>query len=43
MNAHVLLNYLTSCGKEIKYKACRAFYPFFVTSLISTIIQAHEC
>ena len=30
-------------GKEINCEACRAFYPFFATSLINSIIQEHEC
>ena len=30
-------------GKEIKCEACRAFYLFFATSLINSIIQEHEC
>ena len=29
MSAHVLLNLLTSWGKEIKCEACRAFYLVF--------------
>ena len=43
MSAHVLLNLLTSWGKEIKCEACRAFYLFFATSLINSMIQEHEC
>ena len=43
MNAHVLLDYQTSWGKEIKYEACRAFYCLFATSLINLIIQDNEC
>ena len=42
----VLMFYLinwTSWGKEIKCEACRAFYLFFATSLINSIIQEHEC
>ena len=39
MSAHVLLNLLN----EIKCEACRAFYLFFATSLINSIIQEHEC
>ena len=46
MNAHLWI-----WEKEIKCKACRAFYPFFTTSLIiliinsiiNSIIQEHEC
>ena len=43
MSAHVLLNLLNELGKEIKYEACRAFYLFFATNLINSIIQEHEC
>ena len=43
MSAHVLLNLLTSCGKEIKCEVYRAFYHFFTTSLINSIIQENEC
>ena len=43
MSAHVLLNLLNDLGKVIKCEACRAFYHFFATSLINSIIQKHEC
>ena len=43
MSAHVLLNLLNDLGKKIKCEACRAFYLFFATSLINSIIQEHEC
>ena len=43
MSAHVLLNLLNELGKVIKCEACRAFYLFFATSLINSIIQEHEC
>ena len=43
MSAHVLLNLLNELGKEIKCEACTAFYLFFATSLINSIIQEHEC
>ena len=44
MSAHVLLNLLkTSWEKEIKCEACRAFYLFFASSLMNSIIQEHEC
>ena len=43
MSAPVLLNLLTSWGKEIKFEACRAFYLFLATSLINSIIQEQEC
>ena len=37
MNAHVCWE------KEIKCEAWRAFYLFFTTGLINSIIQEHEC
>ena len=43
MGAHVLLNLLNGLGKVIKCEACRAFYLFFATSFINSIIQEHEC
>ena len=43
MSARVLLNLLNELGKEIKCEACRAFYFFFATSLINSIIHEHEC
>ena len=48
MSAHVLLNLLNELRKRdkmlgIKCEACRAFYLFFATSLINSIIQEHEC
>ena len=43
MSAHVLLNLLNELGKEIKCKACRAFYLFPATNLINSITQEHEC
>ena len=42
MSAHVLLILLNELEKEIKCEACRAFYLFFATSLINSIIQEHE-
>ena len=42
MGAYVLLNLLNKLGKEIKCEACPAFYLFFATSLINSIIQEHE-
>ena len=42
MSAHVLLNLLNELGKKDKMGACRAFYRFFATSLINSIIQEHE-
>ena len=43
MSANVLLNLLNELGKEIKCEACRAFYRFFATSIINSIIQEQEC
>ena len=42
MSAHVLLDLLNELGKEIKCKACHAFY-LFAASLIYSIVQEHEC
>ena len=39
LSAHVF----TSSGKAIKYEAWGAFYLFFATSLINSLIQEHEC
>ena len=39
MSAHALLNLLNELGKS---EACRAFYCFFATSLIISIIKEHE-
>ena len=41
MNAHVLLKLLNELGKRVKCEACQAFYLFFTTSLINSIIQEH--
>ena len=38
ISAHVLLNYKTSWGKVIKGESCGAFYHFFATRLIDSII-----
>ena len=43
MSAHVLLNLLSELSKRVKCEACRAFYLFFATSLINSIIQEQEC
>ena len=43
MSAHVLLNLLNELGKKIKCEDCRAFYLFFATSLMNSIIQELEC
>ena len=39
MSAHVSLNLLNELGKRDKMGACRAFYLFFATRLINSIIQ----
>ena len=43
MSVHVLWNLLNKLAKEIKCEACRAFYLFFATSLINSIMQEQEC
>ena len=43
MSADVILNLLKELGKSNKCEACRAFYCFFATSLINSIIQEQEC
>ena len=43
MSAHVLLHLLNELEKEIKCEACGAFYLFFATSLINSLIQEHKC
>ena len=43
MSAYVLLNLFNKLTVRVKCKACRAFYRFFATSLINSIIQEHEC
>ena len=42
MSANVLLNLSHELG-GIKCEACRAFYLFFATSLINSIMQEYEC
>ena len=43
MSAYVLLNLSNNLEKAIKCEACRAFYRFFATSLINSILQEYEC
>ena len=44
MSVHGLLFLLNELGKRDKIgEACRAFYLFFATSLINSIILEHEC
>ena len=43
MSAHVLLIFAKRVGEEIKCQVCQAFYIFFATSLINSIIQEQEC
>ena len=38
MRAHVLLNLLNELDKEINCEACQAFYLFFASYLINSII-----
>ena len=42
MSAYVLVNLLNELRKRDKCEACRAFYLFFATSFINSIIQEHE-
>ena len=42
MSNLVLVNLLNSLGKEVKREACQAFYRFFATRLLNSIIQEHE-
>ena len=43
MSAHVLLDFLNELKKSDKMQGLQAFYHFFATSLINSIIQEHEC
>ena len=43
MSAHVLSILLNEMGEKDKCEACQAFYLFYATSLIHSIIQEHEC
>ena len=43
MSAHVLLNLINKLGKMDKMLDCQAFYLFFTTSLINSIILECEC
>ena len=43
MSAQVLLNLLNELGKRIKCETCRAFYLYFATNLINSILQELEC
>ena len=42
MSAHVLLTLSNELGKSDKMRGFRAFYYFFATSLINSIIQERE-
>ena len=42
MSDRVLLNLLNELEKSIQCEACQAFYYFFATSLINSVIQDHE-
>ena len=37
------IEFIKQVKEEIKYKACRAFYLFFSTSLINSIMLEHKC
>ena len=42
ISAHCFIEFIKQDGgKKIKCEACRAFYLFFATSLINSIIQEH--
>ena len=44
MNAHVLMSLFNELGEKVMTcEACQAFYPFFATSFIYSIIQEHKC
>ena len=43
MSVPVLLNALNELGKRDRMRGLRAFYLFFATNLINSIIQEHEC
>ena len=43
MRTHVLLNLFNELGKTDKMQGLPAFYLFFATSLINSIIQDYEC
>ena len=43
MIAHVLLNLLNELGKIDKMRGLRAFYLFFATNLLNSIIQEYKC
>ena len=43
MSAPALLNLFNMLGKSDKMQGLRAFYHFFPTGLINSIIQEHEC
>ena len=39
----MFIEFIKGVGEKDKNEACRAFYLFFATSLINSIIQEHEC
>ena len=43
MSVHVLVNLFNKLRKRDKMRGLRAFYLFFATSLINSIIIEHEC
>ena len=43
MSAHVSLNLFNDLGQRDKMRSLPAFYLFFATSLINSMIQEHEC
>ena len=43
MSAHVLLNLFNELGKSNQMRGMPSILLFFVTSLINSIVQEHEC
>ena len=43
MSAHVIFDLLNELRKRDKMRGLLAFYHFFATTLINSIIQEHEC
>ena len=43
MTAHVLLNLLNELGKKIRCETLPSTFSVSPTSLLNSIIQAHEC
>ena len=39
----MFIEFIKQVEEKIKCEACQAFYLFFATSLINSIIQEHKC